>query len=251
MAILATITSPLDNDCLKYSSGNWVNSASCGGGGTPGGATNSVQYNNAGALGGILNSTATRKFVTQVSSGVPSFDTLQYGDLPVTAYAADFTSSLTWTLAGATHGLATCDLVKSFFYTSGTLRVDLQPSNVTCETAVGGTQFDVVATFAVAQAGRMELVRAGGAAAGVTIFGASAALDFGNILDGTTASLPVTVSGVVTGDIPAVGCPAAIAAGLSCTGVVTASNTVAVLVTNLSSANVDPASMTYTVRVIR
>lgn len=249
-ALLTTITSPLDNDCLKYSSGNWVNSASCGGGGTPGGATNSVQYNNAGALGGIINGTATRKFVVQ-TTGVPSFDTLQYGDLPVTAYAADFSSSTTWTLAGTTHGLGTCDLVKAFFYTSGTLRVELEPSQVTCETAAGGTQFDVVATFSVAQAGRMELVRSGGAASGVTIFSGSAALDFGSIVDMARSALTFTVTGAAVGDTVAAGCPATLTAGMGCQMLVSAADTVQVRIDNLTGSAQDLASLTFSARVIR
>lgn len=61
-------------------------SAISGGIGTPGGSSNSIQYNSASTFGGILNTTGTRKFVTQISSGAPTFDVLQSGDIPALNY---------------------------------------------------------------------------------------------------------------------------------------------------------------------
>jgi hypothetical protein len=50
-----TITSVQDGDVLTWDSGTnqWVNEAPTGGGGTPGGSPTELQYNNAGAFGGI------------------------------------------------------------------------------------------------------------------------------------------------------------------------------------------------------
>jgi hypothetical protein len=53
-----TITTPADGQVLTYDSGTgeWVNEAPTGGG-TPGGSTTQVQYNNAGVFGGITGAT--------------------------------------------------------------------------------------------------------------------------------------------------------------------------------------------------
>lgn len=51
---------------------------------SPGGASNSVQYNNAGSyqLGGALNTSATNEFLTQSSSAAPVWATIQGADVP-------------------------------------------------------------------------------------------------------------------------------------------------------------------------
>lgn len=53
-----------------------------GSAGTPGGSDKNVQYNNAGAFGGIANNaTATNKFLRQVSSGTPTIEQVSGADL--------------------------------------------------------------------------------------------------------------------------------------------------------------------------
>lgn len=62
-----------------------VSCADCGGGGmgTPGGATNTVQFNAGSSTfdGVALNATATNKFLRQVSSGVATFVQVAVGDI--------------------------------------------------------------------------------------------------------------------------------------------------------------------------
>jgi hypothetical protein len=57
-------------------------SASGGGTNNPGGGTNYVQYSTGSAFGGILNATATNKFVCQSSSATPAWCTLLGSDMP-------------------------------------------------------------------------------------------------------------------------------------------------------------------------
>lgn len=80
--------------------------------------------------------------------------------------AADFSSSTTWTYQGVTHALNTCDLTYTVYENSGTQRKITQPNAVLCETAAGGTQYDITVTWASAQAGRLVLLKSGGAATG-------------------------------------------------------------------------------------
>lgn len=76
-------------NCSSAYGQTWVPATSLGGGGggTPGGSPNSLQYNNAGAFGGVLNGTSTRKFLLQ-TTGAPFFDLLQSADLPAATNAA-------------------------------------------------------------------------------------------------------------------------------------------------------------------
>lgn len=56
-----------------------------GGGGSPGGSDKNIQYNNSGSFGGISNnSTGTKKYLQQVSSGVPSLQQVADADLSTT-----------------------------------------------------------------------------------------------------------------------------------------------------------------------
>jgi len=61
----------------------WVLIAVNSGGSTsPGGSDKNIQYNNAGAFGGISNNaTATNKFLRQVSSGTPTLEQIDGADL--------------------------------------------------------------------------------------------------------------------------------------------------------------------------
>lgn len=62
---------------------------SSGSGGAPGGSDKNVQYDNAGAFGGIANnSTATNKYLQQVSSGTPSFQQVAVADIAASTSSA-------------------------------------------------------------------------------------------------------------------------------------------------------------------
>jgi Repeat of unknown function (DUF5907) len=62
--------------------GTTLNASGGGGGGSPGGSDKNVQYNDAGAFGGVANNaSATNKFVRQVSSGTPSLEQVTDADL--------------------------------------------------------------------------------------------------------------------------------------------------------------------------
>jgi hypothetical protein len=50
-----TITAPADGHVLTYQSGVWVNQAPSGGGGSPGGSSGELQYNNAGVFAGVAD----------------------------------------------------------------------------------------------------------------------------------------------------------------------------------------------------
>ena len=59
-----------------------------GGGGSPGGSINAAQYNlGSGVFGGVLNASATNKFLTQSSSGPPAWNTILLADLPTIPYS--------------------------------------------------------------------------------------------------------------------------------------------------------------------
>jgi len=61
--------------------GAWTTYISAGSA-TPGGADKTIQYNNAAAFGGVtINATATKKYLQQVSSGVPSLQQVSGADL--------------------------------------------------------------------------------------------------------------------------------------------------------------------------
>lgn len=80
--------------------------------------------------------------------------------------------------------------------------------------------------------------------AGATLTG-SGTLNFSNIIAGGTASLTLSITGATTAMGSVVSPPAALEAGILVTSRVTASNTLTVIATNLSDADIDPASGTY------
>jgi hypothetical protein len=77
--------------------------------------------------------------------------------LPILSYSINKASATTWTVTGATHNLATCNLIIYTTRVNGTLREEIFPDYKRCETASGGTQYDVTVGFTQAQAGRILL----------------------------------------------------------------------------------------------
>lgn len=71
-----TLTNPANNDVLKYNSatGQWENGTGGGGGGTPGGSDTQLQYNNAGAFGGITGATTNGTAVTYTTGNLIAHD---------------------------------------------------------------------------------------------------------------------------------------------------------------------------------
>lgn len=83
-----------------------------------------------------------------------------------------------------------------------------------------------------------------------TIKSVTATLDFPSIAAGTGAELTVAVTGAVAGDLVTVAPPAALEAGLSATGYVSAADTVTIRLVNATVGAVDPASADWTVGVL-
>lgn len=125
------------------------------------------------------------------------------------AYSADFASSTTWTVTGSSHGLGTCDLAYEITVSSGSLRqVTHGFTSISCETAVGDNQYNVVVTWPVATAGRITLIRGGGGVSG----GGSGSLPggspgqvqynagsgtFGGLLGSTVSGSTLTLTGTL------------------------------------------------------
>lgn len=80
--VTGVVTIEVSNGTLTDNGGGDVTIATGGGGGSPGGSDKNVQYNNSSAFGGIANNTtATDKFLRQVSTGTPSFEQVTDADL--------------------------------------------------------------------------------------------------------------------------------------------------------------------------
>lgn len=69
---------PTNNNCIVGNGSAWTSTTCPGGGGTPGGSTTQVQYNNAGAFGGIAGATTNGTALTLVAPvlGTPASGTL-------------------------------------------------------------------------------------------------------------------------------------------------------------------------------
>jgi hypothetical protein len=80
--------------------------------------------------------------------------------------------------------------------------------------------------------------------------GGSATLDYPSIAAGATADLTITVAGAAAGSVAAASPTGAIEAGLSWCAWVSAANTVTVRLVNSTTGAIDPASRTWTVRVL-
>lgn len=66
-----TITSPATSQVLTYNGTGWINQAPAGGGGSPGGVTTEIQYNNAGAFAGTTNVTINNNDLTLALNNSP------------------------------------------------------------------------------------------------------------------------------------------------------------------------------------
>jgi len=96
---------------------------------------------------------------------------------------------------------------------------------------------------------RKTLLNLGGRAGIAEVLTATAVLDYASIAAQTCGEKTVTVTGAAVGDSVKIGPPAALEAGLSVTGIVTAANTVTIRLCNVTSGAIDPASATYRVTV--
>lgn len=74
-SFVALAQTPAGQHLAKDATGNFVNTADTGGGGgTPGGLTTQLQYNNAGAFGGISGATTNGTIVTFLTTGIELAD---------------------------------------------------------------------------------------------------------------------------------------------------------------------------------
>ena len=80
----------------------------------------------------------------------------------VSTYSASISSGTTWSVAGSTHNLGTCNLSISAFIVSGSTQTRVEPGSVACDTS----SKDVTLTFSVATAGTIVLIREGGMGGG-------------------------------------------------------------------------------------
>lgn len=85
----------------------------------------------------------------------------------------------------------------------------------------------------------------------VDLLSNTALLDFGSIGAGLQAVLTVVVTGAVAGDVVLLGPPAALEAGLSFCGYVSAADTVTVVVANNTAGAIDPAEASWRVSVLK
>jgi hypothetical protein len=84
-----------------------------------------------------------------------------------------------------------------------------------------------------------------------TYLSVAAVIDFASIAAGTCAESTISLPGAIAGDSVAAGWPAAMESGLMGTMRISASNTVAVRVCNISGTAVDPAVATFRATVVR
>lgn len=90
-----------------------------------------------------------------------------------------------------------------------------------------------------------------GASGVSTVLTATASLDFSNIVKFTTGELTVTVSGAAVGDVAHASPNTTLESGLVWSAYVSAADTVTIRVANVTSANIDPASRTWRVAVVK
>lgn len=259
--------------------------ASTGGSGTPGGSSNSVQYNNSGAFGGVLNTTGTNKFLTQSSSAAPAWSTLTASDMPAftgdTATSAGSTVTTTGKINGTTvptNSAADQTIVTTASATgswaslpacldSGGNHLNYNTSThaFTCGTSggsVGSVSFSAItgstntsAAMVVGTGGSLSATGSGTIAAtglgSQAYFTASTTATVGTIVDGDCAQVgPFTLSSASLGDMVFVGVSAALPSGVHAIAKVTSSGNVGVDVCNLSEASQTIGSATYKVALL-
>ena len=105
-----------------------------------------------------------------------------------------------------------------------------------------------------------DVIAGSGAAVGVVrligdvnpvILEATATIDFTSISAQTSQDQTVTVPGAAVGDIAVVSDPSAINAGLTWAAFVSATDTVKVRLSNVTVGSIDPASASFTVKVLK
>lgn len=77
-------------------------------------------------------------------------------------YVGIVSSNATWTIAGSTHNLATCDLARAVYEVSGGNQTEIEPNSFVCNQ----TSKDVTITFSSATAGRIVLIKGGAGSGG-------------------------------------------------------------------------------------
>lgn len=126
--------------------------------------------------------------------------------------------------------------------TAGTAPLKLTSGTNLTSVEAGAVEFDGTNYFASTTA-RYTLAKT---------LTATATLDFPSTLPAATSDLTVTVTGAALNDVVAIGIPnGSIASGASFFGWVSATNTVTVRFINNTGINIDPASGTYRVSVLK
>lgn len=134
---------PVNGSCAIGSGGVWAVGACGGGGGTPGGANTQLQYNNAGAFGGITGATTNGTIVTLTSAVfvTPALGTPASGVL-TNATGLPLTTGVTGTLGAGNGGTGIASYtIGDILYASGATTLsklaDVATTNVLLSGGVG------------------------------------------------------------------------------------------------------------------
>jgi hypothetical protein len=196
-----------------------------------------------------LETTSTGAMAT-VGSGVLTYTLSFYakGTATVTAYlqsvpayaaslVGTFTLTSNWTRYVVTHTVPASQtaLWIDFYAATGSTQT-FWISSVQVEQALSASAY-IDTTTAVALASSAAQLSA------------TATLTYTAIANGATQAQPITVTGATTGQVADVGMPATFPAGCIAYGFVSATNTVSVIIANLSGASVTPGSLPVTVEL--
>jgi hypothetical protein len=171
------------------------------------------------------------------------------GMTTVPNYSATFTAATRVTVPGTVHKLGTANLLVEV-YDNRTPAWHVEPDYI----LIDPTTNDVTVDFQAPQSGRVVINAGGGGGTGgspVAYLTATATLDFAGIAFSGCSELTFALPGAATGDGIAAGWPSGLEAGLVGMMRVSAADTVAVRLCNLSGAALNPTAATFRATIVR